>query len=146
MSHELEVLARAIAKKAHQGQFRRDGKTPYIKHPEAVAESVQAEGSEAVATAWLHDVLEDTETTSEQLREAGIPPIVIDAVELLTREKGQSYEDYLHWVAQNEITRKVKIADILHNLGDHPTERQVEKYEKALKTLKAYKDVRRPNN
>jgi len=100
------LLASSIARKAHAGQFRRDGITPYISHPEAVAKSLEGEHPDVIAAAWLHDVLEDTDVTISELKHAGIPVHVIDAVELLTRDDGQPYEDYLHWIAQDEIARK----------------------------------------
>lgn len=128
-------IASSIARKAHEGQFRRDGITPYIIHPEAVAKSLGGEHPYVIAAAWLHDVLEDTQTSVVHLKNAGIPWQVIDAVELLTRADGQPYEDYLHRIAQDEIARKVKIADIRHNLSDAPTEKQISKYQKALLTL-----------
>jgi (p)ppGpp synthase/HD superfamily hydrolase len=131
------LLASSIARKAHAGQFRRDGITPYVNHPEAVAKSLEGENPDVIATAWLHDVLEDTEVTISELKNAGIPVRVIEAVALLTRWDGQSYADYLHWVSQDEIASKVKVADILHNLSDAPTEKQVAKYSKALLILGA---------
>jgi hypothetical protein len=79
--------------------------------------------------------MEDTQTSVIHLKNAGIPWRVIDAVELLTRDDGQPYEDYLHWIAKDEIARKVKIADIRHNLSDAPTDKQIAKYGKALLIL-----------
>lgn len=129
------LLASAIARTAHAGQFRRDGITPYITHPEAVAKSLDGEHPDVIAAAWLHDVLEDTEVTISGLKHAGIAAHVIESVGLLTRWDGQSYEDYLHWIAQDEIARKVKIADIRHNLSDAPTAKQRAKYATALRIL-----------
>lgn len=129
------LLASSIARKAHDGQFRRDKTTPYITHPEAVAWSLGNEDPDVIAAAWLHDVLEDTEVTISELKHAGIPVRVIEAVALLTRWDEQSYEDYLFWVSQNEIALKVKIADIHHNLSDAPTKKQIAKYQKALLIL-----------
>jgi (p)ppGpp synthase/HD superfamily hydrolase len=129
------LLASSIARKAHDGQFRRDGITPYISHPEAVAKSLEGEHPDVIATAWLHDVLEDTKTSVTNIKNAGIPLRVIDAVERLARNDEQSYEDYLNKITQDEIARKVKIADIMHNLSDAPTEKQIAKYEKALIVL-----------
>ena len=54
-------IAKEIATNAHKGLFRRDGITPYITHPEAVAASLEGEHPDVIATAWLHDVLEDTD-------------------------------------------------------------------------------------
>ena len=88
-----------------------------------------------IATAWLHDVLEDTDETPETLRAASLPDSVIHAVEVLTKTKGVSYDDYLCGVRRNWVARKVKVADILHNLSDAPTERQIIKYAKGLLVL-----------
>lgn len=124
--------AMLIAVMAHKGQFRRDGVTPYIEHPKAVVEKLASESDAVQAAAWLHDVLEDTPVTTGELRGVGIIPEVIEAVELLTKRKGVGYTDYLAGVRGNEIARKVKIADMLHNLSDGPTERQIVKYAKGL--------------
>lgn len=121
------LLASEFAKVAHAGQFRRDGVTPYITHPEAVANMLRGESDEVLATAWLHDVVEDCGATHATLAAAGIPQRVIEAVMTLT--KGcESYPDYLEFVAANELTRKVKIADMLHNLSSAPSEQQKAKY------------------
>lgn len=57
---DLVTLASSIARKSHDGQFRRNGTTPYITHPEAVARSLEGEHPNVIAAAWLHDTLEDT--------------------------------------------------------------------------------------
>ena len=129
--------ASSIARKVHAGEFRRDGVTPYISHPEAVAKSLEGENSYVVATAWLHDGLEHGKLSVNQLKEEHVPPQVIAAVILLTKESDETYEEYIQAVAKNSVARKVKIADIRHNLSDAPTERQVAKYTKALEILGA---------
>ena len=118
--------------RAHSGQFRRDKRTPYIDHPASVAKRLRLESEAVVATAWLHDVLEDTTETLETLRAAGLPEEVVLAVQILTKTEGMSYEAYLHCVRENTITRKVKVADMLSNLSDEPTARQIVKYAKGL--------------
>lgn len=131
------AMAESVAREAHHGQKRRDGITPYITHPEAVAKSLAGESPAVIAAAWLHDVLEDTHITAEGLAKSGISPEVIEAVEILTREDGQLYRDFIDEIvtSQNEIARKVKIADIKHNLSCTPTDVQREKYTKALAIL-----------
>jgi (p)ppGpp synthase/HD superfamily hydrolase len=128
-------LSRQIASRAHSGQHRRDGWTPYINHPAAVAEKLAGESDVVIATAWLHDVLEDTKETPDTLRAAGLSEVVVQSVEVLTKKDGVGYDDYLSGVRQNWIARKVKIADMLHNLSDAPTERQIIKYAKGLLSL-----------
>jgi (p)ppGpp synthase/HD superfamily hydrolase len=128
-------LAEHIARKAHAEQLRRDGVTPYITHPEAVARRLFGESDEVIATAWLHDVLEDTSVTAEILRTSGIPAQVVNAVVRLTKSSEHSYEFYLAGVRENEIARKVKVADMLHNLSDAPTQEQIVKYARGLLAL-----------
>ena len=124
-------LCKSIATAAHSGQFRRDGKTPYIVHPKAVVDRVVGD-TDAVSAAWLHDVIEDCDETRTSLQEKGVPSNVLDAVEAMTKTKGPSYEEYLARVRGNPLARKVKIADMLANLSDGPTERQIKKYAHGL--------------
>lgn len=129
------AIAKQVASRAHSGQHRRDGYTPYINHPAAVAAKLAGESAVVIATAWLHDVLEDTAETPETLRAAGVPESVVQAVEVLTKADDLSYDEYLMGVRLNWIARKVKIADMLHNLSDAPTDRQIIKYAKGLLAL-----------
>lgn len=125
-------LAEHIARKAHATQFRRDGVTPYITHPEAVVKKLTAEVDYVRAAGWLHDVLEDTDVTQAALLHFGVPKPVVDAVVLLTKTGDCSYEAYLEGVRKNEIAKRVKIADMLHNLSDSPTRNQILKYARGL--------------
>jgi len=127
-------IAREIATAAHEGQFRRDGVTPYIHHPEAVAQRVQGD-EVAEAAAWLHDVIEDTGLTKDDLKERGVPDEVIEVVALMTHTNGISYERYLAAIAAHPIAKRVKIADMITNLSDSPTDRQIVKYAKGLLVL-----------
>lgn len=126
--------AEALARSAHAGQFRRDGRTPYIVHPQAVALRVAGDPL-AQASAWLHDVLEDTAVTEEAMRAQRIPEEVIACVRQLTKPDGADYEAYLLEVKANRLARKVKIADMLSNLADAPTDKQIVKYAKGLLIL-----------
>lgn len=126
--------AREIATIAHEGQFRRDGTTPYINHPEAVVQRVGSD-ERLVAAAWLHDVLEDTTETRESLLKKGIPDDVVRAVERLTKSTDLSYDQYLAEILKDAIATRVKIADMLANLADRPTEKQIRKYATGLLTL-----------
>ncbi|TWT85750.1 GTP pyrophosphokinase [Posidoniimonas polymericola] len=127
-------LAEQIAVRSHAGQFRRDGVTPYVEHPRAVVARV-GDSPNLIATAWLHDVLEDTDETRESLLAAGVPAEVVDAVELLTKSPGVAYEAYLSAILGNPIAREVKIADMLSNLADGPTPKQIRKYAAGLLRL-----------
>ena len=128
-------LAESIARKAHEGLFRRDGVTSYITHPERVVARLMAQGvtdERILAIAWLHDVLEDTDTDIEELKYNRLPMSVIQSVDILTKEEGQHYPHYLFGINNDSFARTVKIADILDNLSDAPTEKQIIKYAKAL--------------
>lgn len=132
---DLIATARNFAQMVHTGQFRRDGKTPYFNHVDGVARSVQPSTPENICTAYLHDVVEDTSYNLNDLSKIGMPDKVVDAVNRLTKTKGMDYMMYLTSVKNNPIARAVKIADINYNLNDTPTEKQKEKYKKALEYL-----------
>ena len=110
------ATAEWIARQAHAGQHDKVG-VDYIEHPALVAHRVRqySETPQAAAAAWLHDVIEDTPVTAEDLREAGLPDDVIIAVELLTKREGQSLEDYCAGVRENPIALAVKQADVDDN-------------------------------
>jgi len=130
----LVKLSEEIATKAHAGQFRRGGQVPYIEHPRAVVSRV-GNDQEAQIVAWLHDVLEDTEETTQSLEEVGIPIHLITAVDLLTKTREVKYDNYLDRIAACPLAKKVKIADMLSNLSDNPTKKQILKYSKGLQRL-----------
>ena len=132
-----ERLARAIAILAHAGQFRRDGVTPYVTHPAAVAEMVSPE---ARAVAFLHDGLEDQPLlTIEMLNDFGVSNENINSIILLTKRAGEDYFVYINRLAADPIAREVKIADIKHNLSQNPKAAAIPKYKEALKILESYK-------
>ncbi len=109
------MLALDIAKKAHKGQVDKAGK-PYVLHPLKVAESQKTE--ETTIVALLHDVVEDSDYTLEQLEASGFSPAVMETVRLMTHDKNVSYEEYIRTISRNEIARAVKIADLTHNLDE----------------------------
>jgi (p)ppGpp synthase/HD superfamily hydrolase len=124
-----------MARMVHKGQTRRDGKTPYISHPQAVAQMVKND-DRVKAVAWLHDVIEDAKFHVEaDMRFNEIPEDVIEAVKILTRTKDVPYEEYLKRIKKNDLARSVKVADMLHNLSDKPTEKQKERYTKGIEFL-----------
>ena len=102
-----------IAVKAYRGKVDKAGKE-YILHPLRVMSKMTTDYEQA--TAILHDVIDDSDFTKEDLSKAGIPPEVVEAVVCISKKKGESYEDYIKRVAQNKIARKVKIADIEDNI------------------------------
>src|SRR3954468_18541377 len=88
----------AIAVKAHQGQFDKSGQ-PYILHPLRVM--FRCEGDLARTVAILHDVVEDTPTTMEDLRNAGLSEEVLAALDCVTKREGESYEAFVERAAAN---------------------------------------------
>ena len=109
---ELTKKAMRIAYDAHQGQFDECG-VPYVFHPVHLAEQMTTE--KACCAALLHDVLEDTDITAEQLREMGMPIDVVFAVQLLTHGPDVDYMDYVRGIKPNAIAKAVKLADLEHN-------------------------------
>lgn len=124
-----------IARTAHLGQTRFDKVTPYFTHVEGVALSFPDELISLRSVAYLHDIREDTPMTSQNLLELGVDPSVVEAVDAITKVEGEEYFDYLVRVKANWMATRVKIADILYNLGDSPSKNQVKKYAQALKFL-----------
>lgn len=139
------VIETAImwAIRAHQGQRDKAG-APYILHPFAVVSLLYNPTPEEIATAILHDVIEDSDVSLENLRTAGIPEVVLDAVEAITKRDGEDYSDYLSRVAANPIARRVKLADLTHNSQvsriPNPTDKdfaRISKYQSAIARLTA---------
>ena len=128
----VEDRAYNLAQIAHYGQTRKDGETPYLRHPWRVGQIVmehlsgKMDSRPYVAAAFLHDVLEDSDITRHDLvpffpGAEGVD--ILDAVELLTHKDSDSYADYLFRIVQDrtkagDIARAVKIADAMANLED----------------------------
>lgn len=121
--------AKNVAAAAHRGQVRRDGGDYFLEHVQKVADAVE---DRLKPIAFLHDVCEDTAITLEDLKEAGFPKYVLDAVDLLTHKNNEPNLSYWGKIVTNKDAATVKIADIKNNLGSNPKERQKEKYIKAL--------------
>ena len=135
----LTKKALKLAYAAHAGQGDKAG-MPYIFHPYEVALQVQTE--EEVCAALLHDVVEDTDWTMEDLRAAGFPETVLEAVQLLTHDPAVPYLDYVRALCGNPIAVVVKRADLHHNSertrfdADSPDiEKRLQKYAAAEAVL-----------
>ena len=105
-------IAYNFARKAHEGQVDKAG-VPYIVHPVTVAGMVDTPEEKIVAL--LHDVVEDTPVSIEAVRNL-FGDRIADAVSLLTHDKSVPYENYVKLIKGNELARKVKIADLKHNM------------------------------
>lgn len=135
-----ENLAYALADQAHKGQVDKAG-APYLDHLVTVATNFTCEDLRHTVS-LLHDILEDTSTTVEDLLAEGFPVVVVDAVSAITKRGGESYDDYLLRVKNNAIARDVKIADLTHNSQlsrlKNPSQsdyERVKKYQNALAFL-----------
>ena len=134
-------LDRAIelAKQHHEGQTDKAGK-PYIEHPLRVMNQVESEEEKIVAV--LHDIVEDTDISLDELRNEGFSEEVVSAVECLTKQDGENYDSYIERISFNPLAVKIKLADLEDNrdltrlpeVTDKDLER-VEKYDKALEKL-----------
>jgi (p)ppGpp synthase/HD superfamily hydrolase len=136
MMNEVFEKALRIAIEAHSGQVDKLGK-PYILHPLAVAS--QLDSLELKVVALLHDTIEDTDTTAEELVSKGIPEELVKVVEILTNKKDKTYEDYLRHIKTNPMAVAVKRADLAHNTSPERAmglnERRRAKYELAQRIL-----------
>ena len=129
-----------IALKAHEGQKDLDG-NPVILHPMAVA--VAGRNREEQVAGLLHDVVEDTGMTFDDLLRVGVDETIVDALRLLTHTDDMTYEEYVNRIATsgNDIALHVKYNDLQHNLkrgraGGHY--KQVAKHEKGLSIIEPH--------
>lgn len=125
------MKALKISFEAHKDQVDKCG-IPYVFHPFHVAEQMTDEIT--TCTALLHDVAEDTDITIEDLREYGFPEKVLDALELLTHQKDESYLEYINRIKDNPVAKAVKLADLEHNMDmsriEHPSAIDFERLKK----------------
>lgn len=136
-----ELLERAIeiAAAAHRGQADKAGEA-YILHPLRVMLSMGDDPLGRMA-AVLHDVVEDTDWTFERLAGEGFPPVVIAAVDAVTRRSGEGYDAFVARAAADPLGRQVKVADIRDNLRPERVARlpadpqRIERYYRALHLL-----------
>ena len=103
-----------IATNAHAGQFDRGG-NPYILHPLRVMSYLKTDDEELMCIALAHDVIEDTSVTYHDLREAGMTERIIAGIRSLTKQPGQTYEEYKAGVFANVDAMRVKMSDLRHN-------------------------------
>lgn len=141
---KLTAKAMRIAVRAHKNQYDKN-EFPYIHHPLHIAEQMNTEIATAVAL--LHDVLEDSKYTYEDLIADGIPKEVADIVLLLTKSDDKTYMEYIENLKDSRVACIVKRADLLHNMD--PTRRQPndieekyisrqKRYAKALEKIESY--------
>lgn len=139
----MNLLEQAIllAVQAHQGQVDKVGQ-PYILHPLRVMFSLQTVDERIVGV--LHDLIEDTAYTLDDLRQRGVPDELLAALDCLTRREGESYQAFIERIRPNALARRVKLADLQDNMDvlrlksvtPHDAER-LERYLRAWHRLKA---------
>jgi (p)ppGpp synthase/HD superfamily hydrolase len=108
------ATAIAIASEAHKDQFDKGG-MPYILHPLKVMHYLKSNDLELMCVAVLHDVVEDSDVTYDDLKLHGMSDRVISAVRILTKVSGETSADYLAKIKSNPDAIKVKMADLRHN-------------------------------
>lgn len=131
-----------IATEAHSGQTERNGQ-PYIGHPRRVMERVATEDEKIVAL--LHDVVEDTAWTFEQLTKAGFPEHIIAALDCVTKREGEDYSAFVERSASDPIAHRVKLADLEDNMDvrrlTEVTEKDRERLNKYLRAYRYLKEL-----
>ncbi len=129
-----------IATSAHEGQTRFDG-SPYINHPLRVMRTVEAQGHSNFTQqlAVLHDTVEDSEWTLGMLADEGFSDEVLLPLDLLTKRKGDIYEEYVARLMANPRARAVKKADLMDNMDltglENPSRSRIETIEKYGRSL-----------
>ena len=135
----LTKKAMILCFEAHKEQLDKSG-IPYVFHPIHLAEQMDDEYS--TVTALLHDVVEDSSYTFEDLQKWGCPEEVLEALKLLTHDEAVPYMEYVAAIKGHPIARKVKLADLRHNSDitrlnviDQRALERVKKYREAINFL-----------
>lgn len=136
---ETTKKALKLAFDAHKDQLDKS-ELPYVFHPFHLAEQMETEDETVVAL--LHDVVEDTKYTFDDIRAMGFSEKVIEALTLLTHDDAEPYLDYVARLKDNALARKVKLADLRHNSDltrldviDEKALMRVRKYAEAIRVL-----------
>jgi len=129
-----------IALRAYAGKTDKAGRE-YIHHPLRVMAKMKTDLEMSVAL--LHDVIEDSDITAEQLLAEGIPAEVVEAVVCLSKNENESYQDFVARAKKNKLAAKIKIADIEDNIDalrltslDEYDLARIKKYHSAWRFLK----------
>jgi len=136
---EMTKKALKLCFEAHKDQVDKSG-MPYVFHPFHLAEQMKDENTTIVAL--LHDVIEDTEYTVDDLISMGFNTEIIDALKLMTHEDAMPYMEYVTQIKKNPVAMAVKMADLRHNsdlsrldIVDAKAHERAEKYKKAIELL-----------
>ena len=136
LNKQLEIAIQ-IAIEAHKGQLDKSG-SPYILHPLHIMNSV--DGLDYKIVAVLHDVIEDTDLTYDDLISKGIDKEFVDSILILTKEDLDSYMEYIEKISHNKYATVVKIEDLKHNMDLTRLNRKItnKDLERNKKYMKAY--------
>lgn len=110
----------ALVRQAHAGQVDRVGRDYFDAHLSPIAAGASLFGPTVEAAAWLHDVIEDTGVTAEQLLAEGVDPEVVAAVESVSRRVGEPYDEMIRRASAHPVGRLVKLADNAWNIMSNP--------------------------
>lgn len=136
--------AMRVSFEAHKNQVDKDN-IPYVYHPYEVASGLDSE--ELICIALLHDVVEDTDITFEQLADMGFTDSMLEALRLLTHDKDVPYMEYIEKLSHNPLAKRVKMADLTHNMNRDRRETVTEQDEKRwAKYKKAYEYLQSCDN
>lgn len=123
----------------HKNQVDKGG-MPYVFHPFHLTEQMTDENTTVVAL--LHDVVEDTDYTIEDLRNMDFNEEILEAISLMTYSKDVPYMEYIAEIKKNPIAKTVKLADLKHNsnlsrldIVDEKATKRAQKYREAIKLL-----------
>jgi (p)ppGpp synthase/HD superfamily hydrolase len=105
-----------LVRQAHEGQVDKLGRDYFQWHIVPVVELLEPFGLQAVQAGYLHDIVEDTEVTLTQLGARNVDPVVVSAVESVTRRSGEYYVSLIHRASLHPLGRMVKLADVWVNL------------------------------
>lgn len=122
-----------LALEKHHGQTDKAGE-PYILHPLRVMVQMLTEAEQIVAV--LHDVVEDTDVTLDDLRRMGYGEEIVQAIDHLSRREGESYDQFIQRIKPHPLAVRVKLGDLRDNMD---IRRNANLDEKALKRFKRYR-------
>lgn len=129
--------AEILARRLHHEQKDKAGK-PYVEHLQFVADHLENPTNEMRAVAWLHDSIEDTAITFNEIQ-TEFGDVIANAVLAISKRQGEDYQDYLIRVKQNPLARSVKLADLKHNADltrlSKITEKDIRRREKYLAAI-----------
>ena len=156
MTKDIKLRALELAQKAHNGQFRKYSGLPYINHSLAVASIATAtfrgecddyayslnsgilDDADAIfVVALLHDTLEDSAYVTFEKLDSEFGLEIARYVQLLTKVENENYLDAILRAKSTDISKRVKIADLTHNISDLPPGTQRDKYRMALHILQS---------